>query len=286
MAHKAYAVRIDELRFDLMRLSEQALRKKYKSESGTHHRGLLKSRTSGWDIFPEWQKLSAYLRDMGPRPSPKHLASFVDPRNKVFGPGSFKWITMAELASQRVGATVIMIEKEPTTVAALADKLGVSGKAIRYALQKQTLNQLIDSSKAPPAQAIDWAYPGPKSQAAFLIGFKAWKSKYTTKDDKRGFIDVYFYLSGLRSLSIIEAKLGITGATDLEDAKQLEAWKSQVRPPALELVFRRYVTARERLGAAFSSIKQRDPDFARSIQLLPGKRNAEEVALRFHASSR
>ncbi len=258
-------------------LNDSQLRKKYPSESATHYRVLKICRRNTFEIDGKWRRFSGYLADMGPKPSPKHVAGLVDPHKKIFGPDNFRWLTMAELAAQRPGARVIEFEGAHTTAKAIGDQLGRSQSSVLYAWHSNSLAKFVAQAKKPiTSQDSSWIYPGPKSEADFLISFKNWRKKTLDEGDKRAFPDVFFYLSGMKALSALEKKLGCPGLTDFFDENQLEQWGSNRAP---EAGFSQYSGLRKRLLAALRSITRRDADFARSITPVPGKLEANEIAM-------
>lgn len=75
-----------DLEHDLKMLNDSQLRKKYPSESATHYRVLKICRRNTFEIDGKWRRFSGYLADMGPKPSPKHVAGLVDPHKKYSDP--------------------------------------------------------------------------------------------------------------------------------------------------------------------------------------------------------
>jgi hypothetical protein len=280
MNHKIEEGPFPDFRFDLEALNFTELRKKYLPEYGTHCRFLRICRKNCFEIDERWIGFSEYLRDMEPKPSPKHVAGFVDANRKIFGPGNFRWLTMAELAAQRPGASVVEFEGVRTTVKAVADQLGLSQAAVRYAWRSNSLPKLFEqANKSDKSLDLIWRYPGPKSEADFSISFNDWRKKTVDEQDKRAFPDVYFYLSGMITLSIIEKKLGLSGFTDFSDVSQLDHWRLKYLNGSLEATFNQYSGLRSRLLEALKSIAKRDQEFARSITPVPGTLEAHQIAL-------
>jgi hypothetical protein len=203
------------LEYDLKTLNDSQLRKKYPVESSTHYRILKLFRESDFEIDTKWKRFCGYLADMGLRPSPRHVSGFINPHKKIIGPGNFRWLTMTELATQRPRASVIEFEGTRTTAKAIGDRIGRSRASVLRAWQSNSLDKLVaQATKSIKSKDSSWTYPGPKSEADFLISFNNWKKKSSYEGDKRGFPDVFFYLSGMRALSKIERKLGQSGLTD------------------------------------------------------------------------
>jgi hypothetical protein len=256
-----------ELEDDLKVLNFSQLRKKYSSESGSHYNLLKKCRQEGFQIANEWLQFAAYLRDMGPRPSRRHVAARADPNCKVIGPGYFKWLTMEELAAQRPRAPALERGGAPTTVGSIADQTGRSKTAVRYALKTNALDKLFDAPKQRTPAGVVWTYPGPKSDAAFLIAFNNWKKSKAIRDgDPRAHPDVFFVLSALGTLAKLERKLCQSGQFDFKDEYQVNLWKELNQGHKEQALFAHYVELRTRLEVALNSIANRDLDFAMSIK--------------------
>jgi hypothetical protein len=275
-----------DLELDLKMLNDSQLRKKYPVESSTHYRILKLSRESGFEIDRKWKRFSGYLADMGPRPSPKHVSGFVDSRQRIIGPGNFGWLTMTELAAQRPGARVIEFEGARTTAKAIGDRIGRSQASVLHAWQSNSLAKLVaQATRSVKWKDSSWTYPGPKSEADFLISFNNWRKKTLDEGDKRGFPDVFFYLSGMRALSKLEKKLGQSGFTDFFDESQIEQWRSNALSANLGATFTQYIELRQRLLAALGSIARRDADFACSITPTPGKLEADKIMMLLNQST-
>jgi hypothetical protein len=268
----------DELDHDLQVLNFTQLRKKYSVESGSHYNLLKKCRREGLEISSEWLKFASYLRDMGPKPSRRHVAALVDPNCKVIGPGNFKWLTMEELAAQRPRAPTLKRGGARTTVRAVADQTGRSKTAVRYAWKINALDKLFETAERRTPSSVAWTYPGPKSDAAFLIAFNNWRKLNGIRDgDPRAYPDVFFCLSAFDTLAKLETKLCRSGQSDFTDDAQVDRWRRVIGSRKDEAVFAQYLELRTRLIVALNSIAERDLDLARSITPSPRVREAHPV---------
>lgn len=80
----------------------------------------------GIRVCPEWDAdFSAFLADMGPRPSPKHSIDRID-NDGDYDPGNCRWATQLEQSNNRGCTIYALFDGEMTPVAEIARRTGIS----------------------------------------------------------------------------------------------------------------------------------------------------------------
>lgn len=87
----------------------------------------------GISVAKEWAEFSAFLRDMGPRPSDKHSIDRID-NDKDYGPGNCRWATRVDQANNCSSNRIVTWRDETLTLAQWATKLGVGSRMLQWRL--------------------------------------------------------------------------------------------------------------------------------------------------------
>lgn len=103
----------------------------YKTWSGIKSRCTSKgSPYYGTEIAQEWvEDFPAFLRDMGPKPSPEHSVDRID-NSKGYMPGNCRWATDKEQARNRSDNHIVEYNGKPLCVAELAEQSGMSPQVL------------------------------------------------------------------------------------------------------------------------------------------------------------
>lgn len=88
----------------------------------------------GITIAPEWRDFSAFLRDMGPRPSPHHSLDRID-GTLGYGPNNCRWATRQQQSENRSNTIWINYKGERVTVSEAARRSGVAFMVIRQRMK-------------------------------------------------------------------------------------------------------------------------------------------------------
>jgi hypothetical protein len=84
----------------------------------------------GISIFPEWRAdFSAFLRDVGPKPSPRHSLDRID-NNGNYAPGNVRWATSIEQANNKRNNREISAHGRTQTLAEWAREIGLRASTI------------------------------------------------------------------------------------------------------------------------------------------------------------
>lgn len=81
-------------------------------------------------ICGQWMKFTAFLEDMGPRPSPKHSLDRYPNTNGNYEPGNCRWATIHEQNQNRRNNVTYEFNGERVTQNDLSRRLGISQAAL------------------------------------------------------------------------------------------------------------------------------------------------------------
>jgi hypothetical protein len=98
--------------------------RKYKSYGG---RGLT--------VCDEWKEFSNFIRDMGPRPSPKHSIDRID-NNKGYFPSNCRWATCEQQAGNTRRNIIISHGGETLCLSAWCRKLGLVYETVKSRIRR------------------------------------------------------------------------------------------------------------------------------------------------------
>jgi hypothetical protein len=88
----------------------------------------------GIKICPAWDKFEVFLKDMGPKPTPKHTIERID-NDGNYEPGNCCWATRKE-QTRNTGRTItVKYEGEKILLIDLIEKLGLNNYVVRSRLQ-------------------------------------------------------------------------------------------------------------------------------------------------------
>ena len=91
----------------------------------------------GIKVCPEWQEsFTAFMRDMGPRPSPDHSLDRYPDNNGDYRPGNTRWATRNEQQANRRNSRLHEFEGEMLTVADIARRLGMRKTTIQARINR------------------------------------------------------------------------------------------------------------------------------------------------------
>lgn len=97
----------------------------------------------GIGVCARWRKsFRAFVRDMGPRPSPKHTIDRID-NNLDYTPANCRWATAAEQSRNTRRNRWIEFNGERLTMSDWANRLGLTRERLRQRLAVQPLEQAM-----------------------------------------------------------------------------------------------------------------------------------------------
>lgn len=88
----------------------------------------------GIKVDPRWDRFTAFLADMGPRPSPKHSIDRID-CNGPYSPENCRWATRLEQANNKRNNTRLTMGEKTQTIAMWARDTGLSEDVIEMRLR-------------------------------------------------------------------------------------------------------------------------------------------------------
>lgn len=107
----------------------------------------------GIKLCPEWHNFKAFIRDMGPKPTPLHSIDRINPDGD-YEPGNCRWATPKEQSANRRDNPKITFRGETKTRVEWARELGISGDAIRHRLKVgETVEQALSRPSLRPPKS-------------------------------------------------------------------------------------------------------------------------------------
>lgn len=85
-------------------------------------------------ICDEWKSFTAFLADMGPKPSPLHSLDRID-NNGPYGPDNCRWATKQQQARNRRSSTSLAFAGETKTLAEWAEVKGINRQTLTTRLR-------------------------------------------------------------------------------------------------------------------------------------------------------
>lgn len=89
----------------------------------------------GITIDPAWEDFAVFLRDVGPKPSPKHSLDRINPDGN-YEKGNVRWATQIEQCNNLRKNRVIEFGGEALTMSQWGTKTGLGGKLIAHRIDK------------------------------------------------------------------------------------------------------------------------------------------------------
>lgn len=121
----------------------------YKIWSGMHqrcacpkHKAYPRYGGRGIAVCPEWDDFETFLRDMGPRPTPKHS---IERNNNdgPYAPWNCRWATEEEQQRNRRNNRWITFSGETLCITDWAAKIGISQPALHVRLQRWSVERAL-----------------------------------------------------------------------------------------------------------------------------------------------
>lgn len=84
-------------------------------------------------VVDRWHEVTAFIADMGERPTPKHTVERID-NNGPYGPDNCRWATRLEQARNRRNTYRFTFNGETMTINEWSDKTGINEATIRRRL--------------------------------------------------------------------------------------------------------------------------------------------------------
>lgn len=101
----------------------------------------------GVSVCNRWRDFTAFLEDMGPRPSPGHSIDRID-NNGNYEPGNCRWATKIEQARNTRRSVMVEVAGEFVNLSEVAKRTGLSRSTISKRFKRSTV--VIDApSRAP-----------------------------------------------------------------------------------------------------------------------------------------
>lgn len=89
----------------------------------------------GIKVDPAWDSFLTFLRDMGPRPSPKHSIDRIDV-NGPYCKDNCRWATIPEQSNNRRSTKWVTWNGKTQTLTQWAEEFGVSSESMSYRFRK------------------------------------------------------------------------------------------------------------------------------------------------------
>jgi hypothetical protein len=170
---------------EVLGMNPEGLVAKYRHEASEHRRMLLE-RGSG--LCPTWKNFKRFLLDVGPAPSPDHLATRLTARDLTYGPGKVAWmhrhnqpVPVDPLAAVKPGAAQghsqwLIIDGKPIEYTTLAGLLEVPFEAMAVALRNKVTPEMLVQQASIAKTLCQAATPflPPERREAFLAAFRMW----------------------------------------------------------------------------------------------------------------
>lgn len=102
--------------------------------SNPRHKNYATYGGAGIRVAPEWEVFETFLRDMGPRPSPKHSVDRID-GSKGYSKDNCRWATQSEQMNNTGRSVRVPLDGRMVTVEDAAAATGVSPWTIYYRLK-------------------------------------------------------------------------------------------------------------------------------------------------------
>lgn len=99
---------------------------------------------SGITVCARWQSFENFIADMGPKPSPQHSLDRKDTFG-IYEPSNCVWSTPKEQARNKTNNRILSFNGKSMCLAAWADELGITRKALVYRLKKWPLEIALTS---------------------------------------------------------------------------------------------------------------------------------------------
>jgi hypothetical protein len=105
------------------------------------------------NVCDRWEKsFTAFLADMGPRPSPEHSLDRFPNRRGNYEPGNVRWATPMEQTINRDYTKMITFNGETMCIGHWADSLGISRKTLANRLGR--LNWSVERALTEPVHNV------------------------------------------------------------------------------------------------------------------------------------
>lgn len=119
------------------------------------HRSFVFYGARGISVCDAWSgDFQAFLRDMGPKPSPRHTLERID-NNGHYSPENCRWATPAEQARNRRNSSLLTLRGRTQPMVDWATESGVPRTTIRERLNRGwALERAV--FEMPPTQATPW----------------------------------------------------------------------------------------------------------------------------------
>jgi DNA-directed RNA polymerase specialized sigma24 family protein len=90
-------------------------------------------------VCKRWYSFIAFLKDVGPKPSPAHSLDRYPDRNGDYKPGNVRWATARQQANNRDTTVFITFKGECLSVSDWARKLGLKVSTLQKRIRKRKM---------------------------------------------------------------------------------------------------------------------------------------------------
>lgn len=98
-------------------------------------------RARGITFCKRWNSFSAFLEDMGPKPSPKHELDRID-NDGNYEPKNCRWATRREQMRNTRTARFVLVNRKKMSLLEAAEHFGITKSGIQFRIKSGTLKEI------------------------------------------------------------------------------------------------------------------------------------------------